>query len=40
MALTATATKRVRQDILHQLNIENTKWYTIDLFRNVLCTLY
>jgi len=27
MALTATATQRVRQDVLHQLNIEKTKWY-------------
>lgn len=26
MALTATATQRVRKDILHQLNIEDTKW--------------
>jgi len=26
MALTATATQRVRKDILHQLNIEETKW--------------
>ncbi|KAL4134912.1 hypothetical protein QTP88_006597 [Uroleucon formosanum] len=27
MALTATATQRVRKDILHQLNIEETKWF-------------
>ncbi|XP_025419354.1 Bloom syndrome protein homolog isoform X2 [Sipha flava] len=27
MALTATATQRVRKDILHQLNIEDTKWF-------------
>jgi len=31
MALTATATQRVRQDVLHQLNIEETKWYYIYL---------
>lgn len=29
MALTATATQRVRKDILHQLNIEDTTWYII-----------
>ncbi|KAF0766088.1 Uncharacterized protein FWK35_00001987 [Aphis craccivora] len=27
MVLTATATQRVRKDILHQLNIEETKWF-------------
>ncbi|XP_060858360.1 recQ-like DNA helicase Blm isoform X2 [Metopolophium dirhodum] len=27
MALTATATQRVRKDVLHQLNIEETKWF-------------
>lgn len=27
MALTATATQRVRKDVLHQLNIEKTKWF-------------
>ncbi|XP_050439513.1 recQ-like DNA helicase Blm isoform X2 [Adelges cooleyi] len=27
MALTATATMRVREDILHQLNIQQTKWF-------------
>ena len=26
IALTATATPRVRADILHQLNMKNTKW--------------
>jgi len=26
MALTATATPRVRRDILHQLNMNNPKW--------------
>lgn len=26
MALTATATPRVRADILHQLNMNQTKW--------------
>lgn len=28
MALTATATERVRRDILHQLGISNPKWFT------------
>ncbi|XP_060844582.1 recQ-like DNA helicase Blm [Rhopalosiphum padi] len=27
MVLTATATQRVRKDVLHQLNIEETKWF-------------
>lgn len=27
MALTATATPRVRTDILHQLNMRSPKWY-------------
>lgn len=31
MALTATATQRVRKDILHQLYIEQTQWYLITL---------
>jgi len=31
MALTATATQRVRKDVLHQLNIKETKWYNIYL---------
>lgn len=26
MTLTATATQRVRKDILHQLNIDKTEW--------------
>lgn len=34
MALTATATQRVRKDILHQLNIEETKWYYIYIISN------
>jgi len=29
MILTATATQRVRKDILKQLNIEDIKWYAI-----------
>lgn len=40
MALTATATQRVRQDILHQLNTKDTKWYTFDLFKNIILKLY
>ena len=36
MALTATATPRVRQDILHQLKMtKNTKWYDIELYIDV-----
>ena len=31
MALTATATPRVRADILHQLKLSTTKWYVIDI---------
>lgn len=34
MVLTATATQRVRKDVLHQLNIEETKWYNIYLITN------
>jgi bloom syndrome protein len=28
MALTATATKRVREDVIHQLKMRNSKWFT------------
>lgn len=34
MALTATATQRVRKDIIHQLNIEETKWYYTYIISN------
>lgn len=32
MALTATATPRVRADILHQLKIPDPKWYGLRHF--------
>ena len=36
MALTATATPRVRLDILKQLAMKNPKWYCIVLFYHVI----
>ena len=36
IALTATATPRVRSDILHQLGMRHTKWFLSSFNRNNL----
>lgn len=40
MALTATATPRVRTDILHQLGMTNPKWYVYVCVCVYLCNFY